>query len=131
MYDWKNHRKTNLKVHIILVAKYRRKIPRGRLDAVVKGLLARSCGTHGWFLMAMKTDMDHVHMLVQYPAMVSVASMLQILKQESTYGAWKTESWLLRRYYWKERTLWSDGYFASSIGDASTATIEEYIRNQG
>ncbi|MDR0547827.1 MAG: transposase, partial [Deltaproteobacteria bacterium] len=28
-------------------------------------------------------------------------------------------------------TFWSDGYFASSIGQASLATIQEYIRNQG
>jgi REP element-mobilizing transposase RayT len=29
------------------------------------------------------------------------------------------------------RAFWFDGYFAASIGQASLATILEYIRNQG
>ncbi|MCI1451699.1 MAG: transposase [Lachnospiraceae bacterium] len=27
--------------------------------------------------------------------------------------------------------MWSDGYFAASVGDASSETIQEYIANQG
>ena len=30
-------------------------------------------------------------------------------------------------YYWTEHTLWSDGYFSASVGDASSETIQEYI----
>ncbi|MBT9815080.1 IS200/IS605 family transposase, partial [Catenibacterium mitsuokai] len=26
--------------------------------------------------------------------------------------------------YWKEKTFWSDGYFACSIGEVSSATIQ-------
>jgi putative transposase len=33
--------------------------------------------------------------------------------------------------YWNEHILWSDGYFASSIGNVSKEAAEEYIRNQG
>ena len=38
---------------------------------------------------------------------------------------------MLATLYWKEHTLWSDGYFAASIGQVSQATIEHYIENQG
>ncbi|MDD6258243.1 MAG: transposase [Erysipelotrichaceae bacterium] len=41
------------------------------------------------------------------------------------YGPW------LKQYYWKEKTLRSDGYFATSVGQVSQATIEHYIENQG
>ena len=37
---------------------------------------------------------------------------------------------MLKQHYWKERTLWSDGYFAASIGQVSQETIERYIKNQ-
>lgn len=38
---------------------------------------------------------------------------------------------MLKKHYWKEHTLWSDGYFAASVGMVSQATIEQYIKNQG
>jgi putative transposase len=37
----------------------------------------------------------------------------------------------LKRFYWGEKTLWSDGYFASTIGNVSKVIAEAYIRNQG
>ena len=33
--------------------------------------------------------------------------------------------------YWKKHIFWSDGYFACSIGEASSATIQRYIESQG
>ena len=38
---------------------------------------------------------------------------------------------MLKKHYWAEHTLWSDGYFAASTGDASASTIEKYIASQG
>lgn len=38
---------------------------------------------------------------------------------------------MLRKYFWREKTLGSDGYFVCSIGGANPNTIVEYIRNQG
>ena len=33
--------------------------------------------------------------------------------------------------YWKHKIFWSDGYFACSIGEVSSATIQKYIESQG
>ena len=38
---------------------------------------------------------------------------------------------LLEQHYWKKHVLWSDSYFAASIGTVSQAVIERYIENQG
>ena len=53
------------------------------------------------------------------------------LKQHSTYKAWKHYWNFLNQKYWKEKTLWSDGYFAASIEQISQETIEHYIESQG
>ena len=45
--------------------------------------------------------------------------------------AWKEYNNMLKKHYWKEHTLWSDGYFAMSIGMVSQTIIEQYIENQG
>ena len=79
----------------------------------------------------METDIDHVHFLISYPPKLSVTSIVRKLKQGSTVFAWNLYGTILRKYFWKERTLWSDGYFVCSIGEANPNAIREYIRNQG
>jgi len=37
----------------------------------------------------------------------------------------------LTRYFWKEHTFWSDGYFVSTIGNVSEQTLQKYINEQG
>lgn len=70
-------------------------------------------------------------MLVQYKPKESVASVAKHLKQHSTHKMWQCHGEYFCKEYWKHKVLWSDGYFAASIGEASQATIERYIQNQG
>ena len=79
----------------------------------------------------METDKDHIHFLISYPPKLSVTSIVRKLKQESTVFSWRLYDSMLRKYFWKEKTLWSDGYFVCSIGEANPNTVIEYIRNQG
>lgn len=44
---------------------------------------------------------------------------------------WKSYNEVLKRYFWKERTFWSDGYFVCSVGNISEETLREYIDEQG
>jgi putative transposase len=67
----------------------------------------------------MESDINHIHFLIRYIPRLSVSSIVRKLKQEST------------KQIWLEKTFWSDGYFACSIGEASPETIREYILNQG
>jgi len=38
---------------------------------------------------------------------------------------------MLSKHYWIRKTFWSDSYFACSIGEVSSATIQSYIETQG
>lgn len=55
------------------------------------------------------------------------------IKQISTYRLWRQNNNMkeLAKFFWKEKTFWSDGYFSCSIGNVSKETIERYIQNQG
>ena len=80
----------------------------------------------------MKTDKGHIHLLIDYGPKISVPEIVRRLKQETTFELWKIHEQYLSKYFWKEKTFWSDGYFASSIGEgASYDTIQEYIKSQG
>ena len=131
MYQHRRHNKNLLMVHLIFVIKYRRKLFFGNFRDDVKQYLFDTCKRYHWYIIRMETDKDHVHILLQYNPTDSVTRIVATLKQHSTYLAWNHYSKTLCGFYWKERTLWSDGYFAASIGQVSQTTIEHYIENQG
>jgi putative transposase len=79
----------------------------------------------------MEVDKDHIHLLVESKPKASVLEIVRWLKQSSTYQLWQKHSIELKRQFWKERTFWSDGYFACTIGNDSEEIIRKYIQEQG
>ena len=87
--------------------------------------------TRGYEIIAMETDKDHIHFLLSYDATDRVCDIVKIVKQETTYYLWQKYNSVLSKQYWKKKIFWSDGYFACSIGEVSSATIQKYIESQG
>ena len=131
-YRSKNHSKFLIKYHIIFACKYRRQVLKNVvLDESVKQVLFDIANEPGFNIEVMETDKGHVHILVSSIPRLSPLQIVRKLKQESTYRIWKLHSDILRRIYWKEHTLWTDGYFVSTIGNVSQETVKHYIENQG
>ena len=72
-----------------------------------------------------------MHFLLSYDTADRVCDIVKTIKQETTYYLWQKYSSVLSKQYWKEKTFWSDGYFACSIVEVSSATIQKYIESQG
>ncbi|NSD01334.1 IS200/IS605 family transposase [Blautia wexlerae] len=125
-----NRRKYSLKVHIVLVTKYR-KLLQGSIADDVKQKILDIANTRGYEIIAMETDKDHIHFLLSYDATDRVCDIVKIVKQETTYYLWQKYNSVLSKQYWKKKIFWSDGYFACSIGEVSSATIQKYIESQG
>lgn len=130
-YQHRSHNKNLLYAHIIFVVKYRKPLLRGAIDQDVKRYLFDISRKHHWYIQRMESDKDHIHLLLQYPPTDSITSIVTLLKSYSSYHIWKQYPSTLHRYFWKEKTFWSDGYFAASVGNASKETIERYIASQG
>lgn len=130
-YNHKNRRKYNLKAHIVLVTKYRKTLLQYGLDDFVKRAIIYLAGQNNWTVIAMETDKDHIHILLEYDTTERVCDIISILKRQTTYYLWNRYGTYLSRQYWKKHIFWSDGYFACSIGEVSSATIEKYIAVQG
>ena len=126
-YNRHNRRKYSLKVHIVLVTKYRKQLLKDSIADDVKQKIFDIADTRGYEIIAIETDKDHIHFLVSY----DTADRVWIVKQETTYHLWHKYSSVLSRQYWKEKTFYSDGYFARSIGEVSSAAIQKYIESQG
>ena len=123
-----NRRKYSLKVHIVLVTKYR-KLLQGSIADDVKQKILDIANTRGYEIIAMETDKDHIHFLLSYDATDRVCDIVKIVKQETTYYLWQKYNSVLSKQYWKKKIFWSDGYFACSIGEVSSATIQKYIES--
>ena len=130
-YNRHNRWKYCLKVHIILVTKYRKQLLIGSIADDVKQKIFDIADTRGYEMIAIETDKDHIHFLLSYDTSDRVCDIVKIVKQETTYHLWQKYSSVLSRQYWKEKISWSDGYSACSIGEISSATIQKYIESQG
>jgi len=130
-YITTNRSKHYLKIHLIFVCKYRKPLLMGDLNEDMKTILENITNNSDFSIEVMESDINHIHFLIRYIPRLSVSSIVRKLKQESTKQIWSLYSDVLSQEFWLEKTFWSDGYFACSIGEASPETIREYILNQG
>lgn len=128
-----NRSKHNLKVHLILVCKYRKKLLQGSLNDFIKAVIDEIAEQNDFTIIAMESDIDHIHLMIQYIPRVSISSIIRTIKQVTTYKIWRDNRFTsyLQKNFWREKTFWSDGFFACSIGEANPETIKAYIENQG
>ena len=117
-----------LHVHLVFVAKYRKKIfTQEHIDAL-RVIAAKVCEDFGAELRELNGEKDHIHLLVNYPPKVAVSSLVNSLKGVT--------SRLLRKQFPElekaccNGRLWSPSYFAASCGGAPLERIKEYIRQQ-
>jgi putative transposase len=74
-------------------------------------------------------DKDHMHMLVSIPPTMRVGQVVGIIKQ-NTSRELKTKFPFLKRVYWGTESIWSAGYFVSTLG-MNEEVIKRYIEYQG
>ena len=130
-YHTGSHCRYLLKVHLIFVTKYRKRILVNAVDEEIKQIMFDVAQESDFIIETMQTDGDHIHFLIDYPPTLAISSIVNRLKSMSTNRLWKQFGTYLKNQYWKEKTLWTDGYFCCSTGDASTDTIKQYIEEQG
>lgn len=126
-----NRAKHNLKIHLILVCKYRKKLLCKDIDTDIKQIIFDIEEKSDFNIIEMETDKDHIYIMIQYIPRLSISSIVNRIKAITTNRIWKLHFNSLKKEFWKEKTFWSDGYFVCSIGEASPETIRKYIANQG
>jgi len=129
-YHSKASAKYLLKIHLILVCKYRKQLLIETGDYCKQAMFEIS-QISNFKIDTMEVDKDHIHLLLDIEPKVSVSSIVNRLKSISTNRLWKRYKDYLKNHFWKERTLWSDGYFVCSTGNANMETIKKYIETQG
>jgi putative transposase len=115
-------------VHLVFVAKYRKKVFDSEILNEMKDIFNGICLKNNAELKEFNGEDDHVHLLVNYPPKISISVLVNALKGVS--------SRILRRDFqtlgaksWKGN-LWTPSYFAGSCGGTSLEVLKEYIEKQ-
>jgi putative transposase len=119
----------NLHVHLVFVAKYRRKVFDKEAIERLRELFTKICVDFEAELMEIDGERDHVHLLLNYPPKVPVSALVNSLKGASSRVLRKERPDIAKRYYHKG-VLWSPSYFAASCGGAPIGIVRQYIEQQ-
>ncbi len=74
-------------------------------------------------------DQDHIHMLVSIPPTMGVGKVVGIIKS-NTGRELKQKFPFLKEVYWGTESVWSSGYFVSTVG-INKEIVKRYIEHQG
>lgn len=121
------HSKWNCKYHVVFAPKYRRKAFYGEKRLEIGAILRELCKWRGVNIVEAEVCIDHVHMLIEIPPKISVASFLGFLKGKSALMIY--ERWGNMKFKYRNREFWCKGYYVDTVGK-NTARIKEYIANQ-
>lgn len=115
--------------HIVWIPKYRRRI----LNPGLKGYLLKLFPKvleqmPGCEIKEKNVQVDHIHLVMIIPPRYAVSSVIALIKQFTSSCLRKKFQWL-GGVYWKERIVWSPGYFVSSVG-LNEAQILWYVKHQ-
>ena len=122
------HTKTDLKVHIIWIPKYRKRVLTGEVAVRARDILRQIAFEHELEIISGKVASDHVHMFIGYRPTQNISKIVQWLKRISS-RILLSEFPHLKKQFWG-RHLWARGYLAVSSGNITDEVIQKYIEDQ-
>jgi len=124
-----NHCTYQHQYHLVWGTKFRYKWLKDYVKAELAASFRETCMGHPTVqIMALNTDEDHVHLAIEIPPDVAVATVVQHLKADSSRRL-KKRFPFIRRMYMTDG-IWAVGYFSSTLG-LNEDQIKKYIEHQG
>lgn len=116
--------------HIVWVTKYRHRVLKPayfkkRVEQVLQDIAGRIVGVE---IVELNAQPEHVHMVAIIPPKYAVAKVIEILKGQSAKVMRREIEWFEKPYY-DTPSLWSVGYFVSTIG-LDEEMIKKYVKYQ-
>ena len=121
------HTKWVCKYHIVLCAKYRRKIIYNQYRKDLREIIRTLCKYKGGEILEGHMMPDHVHLLLSILPKMSVSSFMGYLKGKSALMMFDKHANM--KYKFGNRHFWAEGYYVSTVG-LNEATIKKYIQDQ-
>ncbi|MBD2701644.1 IS200/IS605 family transposase [Spirosoma sp. BT702] len=127
-YRTGSHSRYELKIHLVWITKYRKRILKGDVSIRLRELIREICKANEVVIVKGHISSDHVHLLLSYPPTISVSKLVQYLKGKRSRKL-LSEYDSLSKAFWGQH-LWARGYFAASVGTVTDEVVKEYIDKQ-
>ncbi len=119
----------DLKYHLVLVTKYRKKCISSAILKRLKEHFERLLELWECELLEVNGEEDHLHLLVGLNPKVQPSKLVNNLKTVTARLIRKEFAKELKPYYWKP-VFWSRSYCLVSVGGAPLSVLKQYIKNQ-
>jgi len=111
---------------VVWCPKYRRKVLVEAVAERLATIIREVCQERLAEVLSLDVQPDHVHLLVECDPQFGIHRLGKLIKGRS--------SRLLRQEFPRLKTqmptLWTNSYFASTVGGAPLSVIKQYIENQ-
>ena len=128
-YKSLNHCKYLVQYHLIWCPKFRYNVLKGNVEEALKRILAEICNKYEYKILELEVMAHHIHIFVSAKPTVAPTDIVRTLKSITAIQLFK-EFPALKKFYSRCGSLWSKGYFVSTIGKVSAETIQRYIQEQ-
>ena len=128
-YKSLSHCKYLVQYHLVWCPKFRFNVLKGNVEEALKRILAEICTKYEYEILELEVMPDHVHVFVSAKPTIAPTDIVRTLKSVTAIQLFK-EFPALKKFYSRCGSLWSKGYFVSTIGKVSAETIQRYIQEQ-
>ena len=126
----KRHSVTLLIYHIVLPAKYRKRVFTEQVETSLKEICLEISERYEINFIEIGSDNDHIHFLLQSVPSLAVSELVKILKSITAKELFKRYP-EIKKELWGG-SLWTSGYYANTVGKyTSEEVIKAYVKNQG
>lgn len=120
---------SDLKAHLVLVTKYRRKVFTLEMVTRLGEILGNLCEKWDCKLIEFNGEQDHIHLLFQYYPQMELPKFVNNVKTVTSRRLRSEFAEHVDQFYWKD-VLWSSSYFIASCGGVTVSILRRYIENQ-
>lgn len=128
-YNSLNHCRYLTQYHIIWCPKFRFNVLKEDIQEDLKNILFSIAEDYSYEIKAMEIMPDHIHIFVSTKPTVAPTDVVRTMKSIAAIKLFKLRP-ELKQFYARCGSLWSKGYFVSTIGNVSEDTVRKYIEEQ-
>jgi putative transposase len=130
-FDKNSHSVYTLNYHLVQCVKYRRKI----LDfpEIIDELKSRTLnisGSYGIEILAIETDLDHVHLLFKAKPQTDLLKFINNWKSATAKALRNRFDKQIKDKLWNNK-FWSGSYCLITTGQTTLEQVKKYVESQG
>lgn len=118
-----------LNAHIVFVTKYRKPVITAEILQRLEEIFNETLYKWESQLIEFNGEVNHVHMLIDYPPQVQLSKLIANLKTVSSRLIRKDNSSHIQQFHNSE-AFWTASYFVASCGGVTIEELKKYVEHQ-